>query len=123
MESNIYTLSRSSQPCFYDAYGMTAVESAAFGVPSILNGGGKVGAASLLGEEEGCVAVDLERMVEGGADGDAEARAIASVIGGSTPAAGALDRIGKEARVRALGWDEAACCRGLLDALGSFPTG
>ena len=42
------------QPSLYDAYGMTIVESAAFRVPSIVNSGGKVGSASLLGEGKGC---------------------------------------------------------------------
>ena len=39
------------QPCLYDAYGMTIIESGAFEVPSIVNRGGKVGAASSLGED------------------------------------------------------------------------
>jgi glycosyltransferase involved in cell wall biosynthesis len=51
-------------PCLYDAYGMTMVESAAFGVPSVVNCGGNVGAAALLGENEGCIALDLSEMEE-----------------------------------------------------------
>ena len=58
------------QPCIYDAYGMTMVESAAFGAPSIVNSGGKVGAASLLGEGKGCIAVDLEKIVDANVGGD-----------------------------------------------------
>ena len=43
-------------PCTYDAYGMTLVEAAAFGCPSLVNGGGAVGATELLGAD-GCVQV------------------------------------------------------------------
>jgi hypothetical protein len=43
-------------PCAYDAYGMTLVEAAAFGCPSLVNGGGAVGATELLGAD-GCVQV------------------------------------------------------------------
>jgi hypothetical protein len=42
---------------------MTMVESAAFGAPSITNGRGKVGAAVMLGEEKGCISIDLEGIL------------------------------------------------------------
>lgn len=51
-------------PCVYDAYGMTVVEAAAFGVPSVVNKGtaGAVGAADLLRIRDGmAIGVNLER--------------------------------------------------------------
>ena len=55
---------------------MTMVEAAAFGAPSIVNGGGKVGAALMLGEGTGCISVDLERILESN-DDDGARREIA----------------------------------------------
>jgi hypothetical protein len=40
-------------PCEYDAYGMTIVEAASQGCPSLVCGGGQVGATELLREEAG----------------------------------------------------------------------
>jgi len=40
-------------PCGYDAYGMTIVEAASQGCPSLVCGGGQVGATELLREEAG----------------------------------------------------------------------
>ena len=147
-------------PCLYDAYGMTMVESSAFGVPSVVNCGGKVGAAALLGEGLGCVALDLsgldyddeEEVVTG--SGKAAAVAVASCSaarGGdeeemdcsvkkvkemlaprieqgddllesndSSSSSSTLARVAKEARQRALGWDELSCSRGLLEKLNSL---
>lgn len=38
-------------PCAYDAYGMTIVEAAAMGVPSVVAAGGTVGAVAIIGED------------------------------------------------------------------------
>ena len=47
-------------PCSYDAYGMTVVEAAAFGTPSAVQGGDRVGCTGLLSERDGeFVPVDL----------------------------------------------------------------
>jgi len=130
-------------PCMYDAYGMTLVESAAFGAPSIVNGGGKVGATSLLGEGKGCFAVDLGKVVSdrisngysGGIDEDEAAPIIDSIqsllftTGGTSSSDGSetvedastLRQIANEGRCRALGWDEMACCQGLIDILDELP--
>jgi glycosyltransferase involved in cell wall biosynthesis len=124
------------QPCLYDPYGMTIMEAAAFGAPSIVNGGGKVGAASILGEGRGCIAVDLERILDSNDDDDDEARReIAErlrmlleekedeeeeegeAIGRYYP----LRQTANEARSRALGWDEIACSRVLVDILNGLP--
>lgn len=47
--AKIYSKTRLNiHPCLYDAYGMTVVEAASQGAPSVVNRGGTVGAADLL---------------------------------------------------------------------------
>ena len=109
---------------------MTLVESAAFGVPSIVNEGGKVGATSLLGEGKGCLAVDLENMVKA-SDNNHESQMIDSIRSlftqihnsqkAETSENVSLRKIAKEARSQALSWDESACCQGLIDILNGLP--
>jgi hypothetical protein len=119
---------------------MTMVEAAAFGAPSIVNGGGKVGAALMLGEGTGCISVDLERILESN-DDDGARREIAERLrtlltpidcawaeeeeeeedGEAMGRYASLRQIANEARSRALGWDEMACIRGLVDILNGVP--
>ena len=106
---------------------MTLVESAAFGVPSIVNHGGKVGAASLLGEEKGCIAVDLETILDSNGDtGDDDqiwtllAQLDHSNEKGAVEESTTLRQVAKEAKSKALGYDEMACCQGLLDILNGL---
>jgi glycosyltransferase involved in cell wall biosynthesis len=49
-------------PSFYDAYGMTIVEAAAFGAPTVV-AGPSIGAFRLLGED-GCLRVAMEESDE-----------------------------------------------------------
>lgn len=67
-------------PCSYDAYGMTVVEAAAFGTPSAVQGGDRVGAAAgLLKEQHGeFVPVDLLSGV--GQDPETRARTFADAV-------------------------------------------
>ncbi|EJK72096.1 hypothetical protein THAOC_06408, partial [Thalassiosira oceanica] len=102
-------------PCPYDAYGMTAVESAAFGCPTVADGGRGVGALALLGGG-GCVEVDLEGTIAGGEGGEKLALELAAIIADRE----GLRRVGEEGRRRALGWDEAACCRRLVAVMMSL---
>ena len=117
---------------------MTMVEAAAFSAPSIVNGGGKVGAAP--GEGTGCISVDLERILESN-DDDGARREIAERLrtlltpidcawveeeeeeedGEAMGRYASLRQIANEARSRALGWDEMACIRGLVDILNGVP--
>ena len=97
---------------------MTLVESAAFGAPSIVNGGQKVGATSLLGEGKGCIAIDLESALEMNSDiGSQAIESIQELLSGSVT----FREIAQEAMSRALGWDEMACCQGLIDLLNLVP--
>mmetsp|Transcript_37689 Transcript_37689/g.106470 ORF Transcript_37689/g.106470 Transcript_37689/m.106470 type:complete len:408 (+) Transcript_37689:174-1397(+) len=49
-------------PCLYDAYGMTVVECASQGAPSVVNAGGTVGATDLLkGCHNECFEVQMDR--------------------------------------------------------------
>ena len=107
---------------------MTIIESGAFGVPSIVNRGGKVGAISLLGE--GCIAIDLETILVL-SDEDAKScddiRTVLDLLDNTHDIETksddvSLKRIAKEAKSRALGWDEVACCQGLIDILNGLHT-
>ncbi len=122
------------------------VESAAFGAPSIANGGGKVGAAVMLGEGRRCISIDLEGILgsnDHNDDVDDETKyprcefferlstlltPIDSwngeeVVGDDdnmerwTP----LRKIANEARSRAIGWDELACSCRLVDIINGLP--
>ena len=107
-------------PCLYDAYGMTLVESAAFGVPSVVNGGGKVGAAALLGENEGCIALDLSEIIDDCNENENCVKELIEILSctmNSRNSSNLLTKIANEARCRALGYDELSCCCGLLDKL------
>ncbi len=95
---------------------MTLVESAAFGAPSIVNAGGKVGATSLLGEGKGCIAIDFESALQSSDVGLQEIESILELLKSSVSVITLRD-IAKEARSRALGWDEIACCQKLIDLL------
>ena len=90
-------------PCAYDAYGMSVVEAAAFGAPSLVNGRDEdgedtLGAAALL-LDDGCVPVALA----GGDVGVAAAAMLAALDDDK-----ALREVARKGRERALGWGEAA---------------
>lgn len=58
--ATIYSKTRLNiHPCLYDAYGMTIVEAASQGAPSVVNGGGAVGATDLLKTPEEVYELDL----------------------------------------------------------------
>ena len=115
------------------------VEAAAFGAPSIVNGGGKVGAALMLGEGTGCISVDLERILELNDDIGARreiAKRLRTLLtpidrswveeeeeedGEVMGRYDSLRQIANEARSRILGWDEMVCSRGLVDILNGVP--
>ena len=92
-----------------------SVESAAFRCPTVVDRGGGVGALALLGGG-GCVEVDLEGTIAGGLGDEKYALELASIIADRER----LKRVGEEGRRRALGWDEAACCRRLVDEMVSL---
>jgi hypothetical protein len=94
-------------PSKYDAYGMSIVEAAAFGAPSLVNGGGTVGATALLGTGVGCIAADLEAP-----DTAIAARLLESLDDHAT-----LSGVAYVARERALGWGEDAAGRRLHEAI------
>ena len=117
-------------PSLYDAYGMTLVESAAFGVPSIVNTGGKVGAVSLLGEGKGCIDINLEKILGVGdtptnvCDGPSnDIKALVQVLSSlenNHDCAMNLEKVATEARTSALGWNEMACCQSLVNELSNM---
>lgn len=93
-------------PCLYDAYGMTMVEAAAFGAPSVVNVGlgGAVGASELLVPEDGLsIAVDLSQK-------PAEiAHKLNQILGDVE----LLGRVGSAAQKKSLSWSEEANAREL----------
>ena len=92
-------------PCAYDAYGMSLVEAAAFGAPSLVNGGATIGAAQLLPGAQGA---SFELQLSGASD---EAVALAAL--GFLEDRTRLEAVGAAARERALQWSEAAYGAGL----------
>lgn len=85
-------------PCARDAYGMTMVEAAAFGTPSVSQRGSTVGCSALLREEASeRVAANVEDVE---AFADVVERALRDVQG--------TRDVGERARARALAWDETA---------------
>ncbi|GIL92824.1 hypothetical protein Vretifemale_20301, partial [Volvox reticuliferus] len=86
-------------PSTYDAYGMTIVEAASQGAPSVVHDGGSVGATDLMRGLEGeVILLDLEAPVE------KLAAAISRVLEDSQ----ALAATSVRALWRARSWDEAA---------------
>jgi len=103
-------------PCARDAYGMTVVEAAAFGAPSIVQGGGGVGCTGLVGFEDAFVRADwtAAAAAEGGGGGVA---GVADVARRALADADALRAIAARARTAALAWDEAANASAVADIL------
>lgn len=98
-------------PCLYDAYGMSVVEAAAFGAPSVVNSGGAVGATALLA---GSATADDGHGAHSGASGCLEMdfgagiEAIAAAVQAALDDVDRLAVIAQSARECALGWSEAA---------------
>ena len=101
-------------PPTYDAFGMSVVEAASFGAPSLLHstgGGVSVGAAALLQAARGeSLAADFSQ----GAD------VAAARVRGALLDAELLAAVGARARVRALSWDEAANAKRLVALVGEL---
>ena len=96
-------------PCLYDAYGMSVVEAAAFGAPTLLQGGGAIGATALLNPAAaasaepkpgppGCLEVDLS----------APTAEVGTALLAALKGTQRLDEVAEVARGRALGWSEGA---------------
>ena len=78
---------------------MTIVEAAAFGAPSVLNGGGTIGAARLLGAADGAaLELDLSQPHE----------KLAEAVGALLADGARLAAVAAAARERALAWNETA---------------
>ena len=99
-------------PCAYDAYGMSIVEAAAFGAPSLVNKNG-IGALALL--KEACFDLNLE--------GDGAAAVAAYFLSDAGTLRQGYERsrghnaVAAIAKERALGWDEAAAGRSLFSSI------
>uniref|UniRef100_A0A7S0QB38 Glycosyl transferase family 1 domain-containing protein n=1 Tax=Coccolithus braarudii TaxID=221442 RepID=A0A7S0QB38_9EUKA len=95
-------------PCVYDAYGMTLVEAAAFAVPSVVQGGGAVGATALLGADKGAsFELDLKQPVVD----------LAATVLGVLRDELRCRRVGDAAQALALAWTETAYAASLLQHL------
>jgi glycosyltransferase involved in cell wall biosynthesis len=100
-------------PALYEAYGMTVVEAAAFGAPSLFDSGGDIGVASRLRPEEGeAMTVPLDSFGAANATGHsssgqhhggAEAAAV-SVLAALKDEA-RLKAVGQAAQVRSISWN------------------
>jgi hypothetical protein len=119
-----------------DAYGMSVVEAAAFGAPSLINGNCSIGASALLngtvsptsgmeghapeiavaGPLQGCFEADF-----GTEDNAADAaNAVAEVVLSLLDDPARLASVSELGRQRALGWSEEAAGRALYHTLGTL---
>jgi len=96
-------------PCRYDAYGMTILEAAAMGAPSLISSSGNVGATALLGEESCYVpfAITTDNDNNGTTTSVAQIR---EIVRDTTK----LEQIGQNAKEKALSWNETAYGKRLL---------
>ena len=98
-------------PCAYDAYGMTIVEAAACGVPSVFAVG--VGASALI--RDACLSVDMPLSNENELSTEA-AQAVVDLLQDSNR----LERMGGAAKKRALEWDEIAYGENMLGIIAKL---
>ena len=99
-------------PCSYDAYGMTAVEAAACGVPSVIAKGDAVGATALL--QNACIPVDMPVETD-----EISEQAVQEIVQILVDPEKKLQSIGQAAQEKALAWDEIAYGTKLLDIISS----
>ncbi|KAL1529812.1 hypothetical protein AB1Y20_000744 [Prymnesium parvum] len=97
-------------PCRYDAYGMSIVEAAAFGAPSVINAGTTVGALQLLPASQGASFVLLF-------DGKISDNALSEEVLHLLEDEAQLKSVGITAQKLALQWSEAAYGAALLSHL------
>lgn len=102
-------------PCMYDAYGMSVVEAAAFGAPSIVNGEGAIGATALLSPRAAqgksiCINDAGAAVMPGCFEEEfaAPIERLAARLLDHVDDVARLNQVASTARARALGWSEAA---------------
>ena len=101
-------------PARNDAYGMTLVEAAAFGTPSLVSDDGSVGAVHLFAQGGAAAPRPAVLLADVSSAG-----ALAQAIVGALAAPDELDAVGRQAQAAALAWDEASfghALHGLLQA-------
>lgn len=101
-------------PCAYDAYGMTIVEAAACGTPSVVSAVG-VGASALM--RDACIFVTMPASEEDELSTEA-VQAIIDLLYDPER----RNQLGESAKKRALAWDEMAYGRRLLDIMAHVRT-
>jgi glycosyltransferase involved in cell wall biosynthesis len=115
-------------PCSYDAYGMTIVEAAAMGVPSVIANNGQIGASHLIGED---AFVPMDRMIAEAIGGGGEKnhqdpnsgnnkalQHLRTILHDATK----LRELGQRARERALAWNELAYGSRLVELVSTDET-
>lgn len=95
-------------PPSHDAFGMTVVEAAAFGAPTMLHADGDIGAAEFLRPGVGCVGANMEASARDVADRVEEALADPNTR-----------VVADAAASRALAWDESSFAEEVCDFLMS----
>lgn len=102
-------------PCSYDAYGMSVIEAAAMGVPSVVAAGNTVGASKHVGN-----GASIEVRLADAQDVDQISDEAVGEIMDKLDDTTRLDAIGMEARKRALAWGEKAYGIALLKHITSI---
>lgn len=104
----IYSKTRLNiHPCLYDAYGMTVVEAASQGAPSVVNRGGAVGATDLLKSLSEVFELDLSVPIA----------QLANQVTELWGNAALLAQIGQAAAYKARSWTESANAATLLSLI------
>jgi glycosyltransferase involved in cell wall biosynthesis len=105
-------------PSAYDAYGMTIVEAAAFGTPSVL-AGPSVGAFSLL-KDDGCVQVDMPSQNEDDFPTSSLDTVLDFLVQSRKMDTAIFESVSTSARQRALEWGEQAYGKTLLEIVDRY---
>jgi glycosyltransferase involved in cell wall biosynthesis len=91
-------------PALYESYGMTIVEAAAFGCPTLLDSGGSIGATDLISEDNMRFTVDM-------ANTELASDCMASILGDSAEKREVLFQAGRRAQQQSLGWSHVEHCK------------
>ena len=96
-------------PPSYDSFGMTIIEAAAFGAPTVMHNGGDVGARDLLSADSDVSCFDMNME----ASASEQADVIETIINDPER----IHEVAQNARLRALKWDEDAFGEAILDII------
>eukprot|EP00536_Pseudo-nitzschia_multiseries_P002160 jgi/Psemu1/4996/gm1.4996_g len=108
-------------PSSYDAYGMTIVEAAAFGAPTVL-AGASIGAFRLLGED-GCLQVDMNDDTDGNCFSQQSLTTVVDFLRTCKTDGRSWEKLSLVALEKALAWDEKSYGERMLQIIDTTSNG